>query len=133
VIQSIEKGFSSLGFKPSLSPNLQVVVASSPIIPNSSLQYIPDALLITHAHDDHIEEFPILIEKVISNSKKLSVFCILECYKQISKKFPKLSNSNTQQHISFIIIRPNNTFDADQFIMFPILTYHGNEIMALFT
>lgn len=95
MIQSIEKGVSSLGFKPSLTPNLQVVVASSSIIPNSSLQYIPDALLIMHAHDDQIEEFPILIKKVISNSKKLSVFCILECYKQISKKFPKLSNSNT--------------------------------------
>ena len=120
MIQSIEKGFSSLGFKPSLSPNLQVVVASSSIIPKSSLQYIPDALLIMHAHDDQIEEFPILIKKVISNSKKLSVFCILECYKQISKKFPKLSNSNTQQHTSFIIIRPKNTFDADQFIIFPI-------------
>jgi phosphoribosyl 1,2-cyclic phosphodiesterase len=110
VIQSIEKGFSSLRFKPSLSPNLQVVVASSSIIPNSSLQYSPDALLITHAHDDQIEEFPILIEKVISNSKKLSVFCILECYKQISKKFPKISNSNTQQHTSFIIIRLKKYF-----------------------
>jgi hypothetical protein len=72
-MQSIKKGFSNLGFKPSSSPNLQVA-SSLPITPNSSLQYTPDALLITYAQDDHIKEFPILIEKVISNSKKLSAF-----------------------------------------------------------
>ncbi len=121
VMQSIEKGFSNLGFKPSSSPNLQVIASS---------QYFPDALLITHAHDDHINEFPILIDKVISNSKNLSVFCTLECYNKITKKFPQLSNSNIQQHISFNIIQPNTTFNAGQFTVIPILAYHGNDIVG---
>jgi hypothetical protein len=70
-----------------------------------------------------------LIEKVISNSKKLSVFCTLECYNQIAKNSHN-SNSNTQQHITFIIIRPNNTFNAGRFTIIPILTYRGNDIIA---
>ena len=71
-----------------------------------------------------------MIDKVISNSKNLSVFCTLECYNKITKKFPQLSNSNIQQHISFNIIQPNTTFNAGQFTVIPILAYHGNDIVG---
>ena len=45
IVKSIEKGASELGVK-------------------SSSSFIPDALLITHSHDDHIKELPILVHKV---------------------------------------------------------------------
>lgn len=88
IIQSIEKGFSDMGFKSSVSTSTSSTSASypsslfpsSPVSSNSSAssssEYLPDALLITHAHEDHIKELPILIEKVISNSKKLSAIAL---------------------------------------------------------
>lgn len=91
IIQSIEKGFSDIGFKSSVSTSTSSTSASypsslfpsSPLSSNSSAsasssssEYLPDALLITHAHEDHIKELPILIEKVISNSKKLSAIAL---------------------------------------------------------
>jgi hypothetical protein len=53
IVNSIEKGTSDLGF-------------------NSS-SFIPDALLITHSHDDHIKELPMLVNKV-DDSLLSSVF-----------------------------------------------------------
>ena len=46
IVKSIEKGATDLGFK------------------SSSLSFTPDALLITHSHDDHIKELPVLANKV---------------------------------------------------------------------
>ena len=45
IVKSIEKGASELGVK-------------------SSSSFIPDALLITHLHDEHIKELPICNTKV---------------------------------------------------------------------
>ncbi len=58
IIQSIERNNHSIG------------LASS----SSSITYLPDVLLITHAHIDHIKELPDLIERTINNSKKLQIF-----------------------------------------------------------
>jgi phosphoribosyl 1,2-cyclic phosphodiesterase len=132
VVQSIEKGVSDIGLKPSSSSSLS---SSSPLFPistssttKSSSQYLPDALLVTHAHDDHIKELPILIDKVIDSSKKLSVFCTLECYNQLTKIFPQLTSPNTKMSVSFNIIQPNNSFNVDQFSITPVLVNHGNDI-----
>ena len=46
IVKSIEKGIPSLGFTSTTE---------------SSALSIPDAVLITHSHDDHIKELPILI------------------------------------------------------------------------
>ena len=71
IVQSIEKGSSDLGFEPT---------STSP-----PFQYLPDIVLITHSHKDHIQKLPIIIEKAINNSKKLKIFCTAECYNQILK------------------------------------------------
>ena len=137
VVQSIEKGVSDIGFKSSSSSSLSpsYSTSSSPLFSTttsssteSSSQYLPDALLITHAHDDHVKELPILIDKVIDSSKKLSVFCTLECYNQLTKIFPQISSPNTKMPVSFNIIQPNNSFNVDQFSITPVLANHGNDI-----
>ena len=59
VVQSIERGSSTLEFKSSSLPDL----------------HLPDAILITHSHDDHIADLPALIEKITGSSKNLQIFC----------------------------------------------------------
>ncbi|HEX5518924.1 MAG TPA: MBL fold metallo-hydrolase [Candidatus Nitrosocosmicus sp.] len=110
IVQSIEKGSSNLGFETS-----------------SSFQYLPDIVLITHAHNDHIKELPILTEKAINNSKKLNIFCTAECYNQILKEFPQLSSiANESTNISFNIVQPNSTFNINQFLPISISTQTRN-------
>jgi phosphoribosyl 1,2-cyclic phosphodiesterase len=109
IVKSIEKGTSDLGF-------------------NSS-SFIPDALLITHSHDDHIKELPILINKVDddNSSKNLKIFCTLECRDQVIKKFPQLSEKTTNSNrVSFNIVQPDQTFEVGPFSILPILADHGD-------
>ncbi len=113
IIQSIEKGNSDLGFEPTST--------------STSSQYIPDVVLITHSHNDHIKELPILIEKAINNSKNLQVFWTIECYNQILKEFPQLSSHASENtNISFNMVQPNSTFNVNQFSITPILANHGD-------
>ena len=122
VVQSIERGFSSLKFKSSSLPNL----------------HLPNAILITHSHDDHIAELPALIEKITNSSKNLQIFCTEECYTQIVQKFPQLSSiisSNpssviNNNAVSVNVIRPNNIFNIDNLSITPILANHGNNTPA---
>ena len=58
IVKSIENGLFNLGF------------ASSSIL--------PDALLVTHSHDDHIAELPLLADKT-SKSKNLNIYCTSQC------------------------------------------------------
>jgi phosphoribosyl 1,2-cyclic phosphodiesterase len=109
IVKSIEKGTSDLGF-------------------NSS-SFIPDALLITHSHDDHIKELPMLVSKVDddNSSKNLKIFCTLECHDQVIKKIPQLSEKTTNNNrVSFNIVRPDQTFEAGPFSITPILADHGD-------
>jgi ribonuclease BN (tRNA processing enzyme) len=79
VVRSMEKGISDLGFK-------------------SRESIIPDGILITHAHNDHVKELPILLSKVEAESSNVKVFCTKECYEEIINKFPELSTiSNSTQ------------------------------------
>lgn len=56
-----------------------------------SLPKMPNAVLITHSHDDHINDLPKLIDKVKDGSDKISVYCTKECRDQIINKFPQLA------------------------------------------
>jgi phosphoribosyl 1,2-cyclic phosphodiesterase len=110
IVKSIEKGTSDLGF-------------------NSS-SFIPDALLITHSHDDHIKELPMLINKVDddNSSKNLKIFCTTECRDQVIKKFPQLSEKTTNNNrVSFNIVQPDQTLEVGPFSVIPILADHGDD------
>ena len=108
IVNSIKKGTLELGF---------------------DSRAIPDALLITHSHDDHVKELPMLMNKVVnSNSTRdLKIFCTAECRDQIIKKFPQLSNrSNSSNRISFISVEQDKTFEVGPFSVIPISAYHGD-------
>jgi phosphoribosyl 1,2-cyclic phosphodiesterase len=111
IVNSIEKGTSDLGF-------------------NSSSSVIPDALLITHSHDDHIKELSMLIDKIDddNSSKNLKIFCTMECRDQVIKKFPQLSEKTTTNNnrVSFNIVQPNQNFEVGPFSITPILADHGD-------
>ena len=110
IVKSIEKGTSDLGF-------------------NSS-SFIPDALLITHSHDDHIKELPMLVNKVDESrsNKNLKIFCTMECRDQVIKKFPQLSEktTNNNNRVSFNIVQPDLTSEVGPFSVTPILADHGD-------
>ena len=110
IVKSIEKGTSDLGF-------------------NSS-SFIPDALLITHSHDDHIKELPMLVNKVDESrsNKNLKIFCTRECRDQVIKKFPQLSEktTNNNSRVSFNIVQPDLTSEVGPFSVTPILADHGD-------
>ncbi len=58
IVNSIEKGDSIIGFE------------------TASLQYLPNAILITHSHNDHINELPLIIEKAVAFPKKWKYFVL---------------------------------------------------------
>jgi phosphoribosyl 1,2-cyclic phosphodiesterase len=113
IVKSIEKGTSDLGFK------------------TSSSSFIPDAVLITHSHDDHVKELLVLVNKVNeedeSSRKSLKIFCTRECRDQVIKKFPQVSEiTSNNNRVSFNIVQPDETFEVGPFAVMPILADHGD-------
>jgi glyoxylase-like metal-dependent hydrolase (beta-lactamase superfamily II) len=93
--------------------------------------YLPDALLITHAHDDHIHDLPLLLEKVQQSSNKtvLEIFCTSPCREEIFAKFPDIAKTaydgDAHSKVSFNVIEPNKSFNVGAFSVTPIEAYHG--------
>jgi ribonuclease BN (tRNA processing enzyme) len=113
IVKSIEKGTSDLGFK------------------TSSSSFIPDAVLITHSHDDHVKELLVLVNKVNeedeSSRKSLKIFCTRECRDQVIKMFPQVSEIKSKNNrVSFNIVQPDETFEVGPFTVMPILADHGD-------
>src|SRR5919197_394323 len=100
IVESIQKGMSDLGFN-----NLSSFSPSS-----SSTIIIPDAVLITHSHQDHIRELTVLADKAIDKSKHLNVYCTSECRDQILSKYPQMSSMIKDNQISFTILQPGENF-----------------------
>jgi transposase len=120
IVKSIEMGASELKLK-----------SSSSTTSTKSTSVIPDALLITHSHDDHIKELPTLVNQVRQDDKSkenLKIFCTLECRDQIIKKFPQLSEKTNDGNndVSFILIQPDMPFQVGPFSIIPILAGHGD-------
>lgn len=123
VVESVKNGIPSLGFTSTATA--------------SSTLSIPDAVLITHSHDDHIKELPILIEKANTHLKNLRIFCTPECYDQIIKKFPQISSSSHSSfsslvgsdsgRISFSMVKPDEIFEIGPFSVRPVLAHHGTD------
>src|SRR5918911_3081885 len=58
IVKSLEKTIPELGLN------------------SSSSSFLPNALLITHAHDDHIKELPLLINNIHASIKRnLKIYC----------------------------------------------------------
>jgi phosphoribosyl 1,2-cyclic phosphodiesterase len=83
---------------------------------------IPNAVLITHSHDDHIKEIPVLVNKVIKPDK-LNIYCTKECHDQIKNRFPEFGE--THSNVSFNTINAGETFQIGPFSVTPILASHG--------
>ena len=111
IVKSIEKGASDLGFDASLS--------------SLSSSIIPDAILITHSHEDHIRELPLLAQKAIEKIGHLNVYCTTECKDQILDRHPQLSSMAKNNQLSFTILKSGENFDIGPFSVMPILSYHG--------
>jgi ribonuclease BN (tRNA processing enzyme) len=69
----------------SSSPNDDSIISNFFKDPNMNL---PDAVLITHSHNDHIKDFPLIAAKYSERkSETLKVYCTKECLEQLNNKF----------------------------------------------
>ena len=95
----------------------------------------PDALFITHSHDDHIRELPQLLEH-FDSSRPLNVYCTKACYDQLQDKFPEVFNAdcksmittnNTRSNKRYVLhlIEPDSTYEVGPFSVVPIRAFHG--------
>ena len=117
IVQSIQKGISDLGFN-------KLQSSSSSSLPPSSI-ILPDAVLVTHSHEDHIAELPLLADKAISSSKHLNVYCTSECRDQILAKYPQMSSMIKNNQISFTLLQPGELAQVGPFSVIPVSSYHG--------
>jgi phosphoribosyl 1,2-cyclic phosphodiesterase len=112
----------------SSSPNVDSIVSRSF---KSPIVNIPDVVLVTHSHNDHIVDLPIIAAKYSGRkSETLKVYCTKECHKHLINKFPDLAsktNSNNSK-ILFNIIRPNEPFSVGPVSVAPISAYHGDSV-----
>ncbi|MGB6671854.1 MAG: MBL fold metallo-hydrolase, partial [Candidatus Nitrosopolaris sp.] len=91
-------------------------------LPIAKLSDIPNALLITHSHDDHIKDLPVLLNKV-NGSDKLNIYCTKECQDQITTKIPQPAWPHTA--IFFNAIHQGETFEVGPFSVTAVIADHG--------
>jgi len=88
----------------------------------AKLSDIPNAILITHSHEDHIKDLPVLLNKV-SGSDKLNIYCTDECHNQIMNRFPQIAGPHST--VSFNVIQPEESFESGPFSVTAVQANHG--------
>ena len=102
VVKSIEKGITD-----SVSSQRRQV----------SLSKMPNAILITHSHDDHINDLPKLIDKVKDGSDKINVYCTKECRDLENKSIGNVIEVEGLQKYTFKIEKD----DKEHKLSFPFI------------
>jgi phosphoribosyl 1,2-cyclic phosphodiesterase len=87
---------------------------------------IPDVILLTHSHIDHVKELPLIITKYFGQgSKTLKVYCTKECHDQVVNRFPELkSKTGGNSRLAFNTILHNEVFNVGPISVIPISVYH---------
>lgn len=114
------------------SPITSLITKTSKV---NTIEAYPDALLLTHAHDDHIRELPQLLKHFVA-SRPLMLYCTKSCFQQLQKKLPELFNadnlmsttnnvnSNTKCVIN--LIEPDSTYEIGPFSIIAVRAFHGD-------
>lgn len=89
-------------------------------IMSSGSLYLPDALLITHSHDDHVHDLPTLVD-LYSSSKKLQLFCTRETHEHLMNNFDRHKLNSLVQ---FNEIKPGQKFEIGSFSVTPVSVNH---------
>jgi len=112
VINSMEIGIRDLGF----SSHGKLSCVNIPTV------NLPDLLLLTHPHIDHIKELPLLLSRASdSRSTKLKIMCTQRCLDRISQIFTHISAADK---MLFEIVTPGENYNVGNFYITPILAKH---------
>jgi phosphoribosyl 1,2-cyclic phosphodiesterase len=114
------------------SPVTSLIMETSNV---NSIEIYPDALLLTHAHDDHIRELPQLL-KHFGSFRPLILYCTKSCLQQLQKKLPELLNAdslvstpnnvNSDTKCVINLIESDSTYEIGPFSIVPVRAFHSD-------